>query len=91
MRTTGEAVRFSLETGTIKTVSLSEETTDADAAGVATRTVAIAEPINVTAMIRVDMVLVIFFSSGLRGWVLPLFYSRHFTARDPSSSVTHCR
>jgi hypothetical protein len=72
MRTTGEA-RFRLETGTIKTIALSEETTDADAAGVATRTVAIAEPINVTAMMRVDMVLVIFFTSGLRGWVLPLF------------------
>ena len=76
MRTTGEA-RFRLETGTIKTIALSEETTDADAAGVATRTVAIAEPINVTAMMRVDMVLVlvIFFTSGLRGWVLPLFYA----------------
>jgi len=91
MRTTGEAVRFRLGTGTIKTIALSEETTAADGAGVATRTVAIAEPINVTAMMRVDMVFVIFFTSGLRGWVLPLFLCSHFTASDPSCSVTHCR
>jgi hypothetical protein len=43
------------------------------------------------AMVRLTMVLVMFFSSGLRGWLVPSFCCIHSTGEEPSRAVTHCR
>jgi hypothetical protein len=85
MRTTGEAVRFSPETGTIRTTGLSEETAGADVAQAATWTPAMAEPINVAAIIMLATVLLMIFSSGLRGWALPFFLLTSVYGQGPLS------
>lgn len=91
MRTTGEVARFSPpEIGTIRTIESSEEATG-EVTELATPTPATADPINMAAMVRLTMVLVMFFSSWLRGWLVPSFCCTHFTGEEPSRAVTHCR